>query len=184
MLTTCTRSPYTRETYRYTPLLALLLMPNEAIHRNFGKLLFSLCDIGIGLLLHRILQLSPSQWKGRRLASDHATWWIAGLWLLNPMSANISTRGSAESALGLQVMAILLLVIQQRLDFAAVLLGVAVHFKIYPFIYGASILAFIGKDVSATGRGHTERLLTRERVRFTLLSLASFGVLNLTMYGL
>ncbi|ETW85961.1 glycosyltransferase family 50 protein [Heterobasidion irregulare TC 32-1] len=47
--------PYTRQTYRYTPLLALLLSPNEWLHGSFGKYLFAGCDILAGVLIHRLL---------------------------------------------------------------------------------------------------------------------------------
>lgn len=35
------KSPFDRSTYRYTPLLAFVLLPNTWIHRCWGKLLFS-----------------------------------------------------------------------------------------------------------------------------------------------
>lgn len=35
------RSPFERSTYRYSPLLAFLLLPNSWIHRCWGKFLFS-----------------------------------------------------------------------------------------------------------------------------------------------
>ncbi|KAG8733301.1 GPI mannosyltransferase 1, partial [Ceratobasidium sp. 428] len=37
--------PYTRSTYRYTPMLALLTLPNEFLHPAFGKAVFALCDL-------------------------------------------------------------------------------------------------------------------------------------------
>lgn len=48
-------SPFKRHTYRYTPLLAYLVLPNVLLHRSFGKFLFSLFDILIGVLIKWIL---------------------------------------------------------------------------------------------------------------------------------
>lgn len=38
-------SPYNRTTYRYSPLLAFLLLPNSFLHRSWGKFLFSSAGI-------------------------------------------------------------------------------------------------------------------------------------------
>ena len=35
------KSPYKRTTYRYSPLIAFLLIPNSIIHRSWGKFIFS-----------------------------------------------------------------------------------------------------------------------------------------------
>ncbi|XP_077253327.1 mannosyltransferase family protein isoform X4 [Tasmannia lanceolata] len=52
------KSPYERSTYRYSPLLAFLLLPNSIIHRSWGKILFSASGnmlqaaLWYGLLVH------------------------------------------------------------------------------------------------------------------------------------
>ncbi|KAK4480133.1 hypothetical protein RD792_013190 [Penstemon davidsonii] len=38
------KSPYERSTYRYSPLLAFLLMPNSFLHQSWGKFIFSASD--------------------------------------------------------------------------------------------------------------------------------------------
>lgn len=35
------KSPFERSTYRYSPLLAFLLLPNSILHRSWGKFIFS-----------------------------------------------------------------------------------------------------------------------------------------------
>ena len=35
------KSPFERSTYRYSPLLAFLLLPNSVLHRSWGKFIFS-----------------------------------------------------------------------------------------------------------------------------------------------
>lgn len=50
--------PYRRETYRYTPLLALLLSPNKWLHKSFGKYFFAGCDILAGIVMYMLL-VSP-----------------------------------------------------------------------------------------------------------------------------
>lgn len=48
-------SPFDRHTYRYTPLIAILLIPNILVHSSFGKILFSIIDIIVGLLIRTIV---------------------------------------------------------------------------------------------------------------------------------
>jgi phosphatidylinositol glycan class M len=49
------RSPFNRHTYRYTPLLAIMLIPNIYLHRCFGKIVFALFDLSIAIIIKRII---------------------------------------------------------------------------------------------------------------------------------
>ena len=148
-------SPYARETYRYTPLLAVALVPN-AVHPAFGKALFALADLGVGALL-----LRPSLGASRLS--------VAAIWLLNPLVAVISTRGNAEAIIGLFVVAALESARRRRWDASAIALGVAAHLKLYPVVYGAAVLAAL---VSRPARA----------VRYSIVCFASFMSLNVVMY--
>ena len=44
------KSPYLRSTYRYSPLLAFLLIPNSIFHQSWGKFLFSASGMVLNLL--------------------------------------------------------------------------------------------------------------------------------------
>jgi phosphatidylinositol glycan class M len=48
-------SPYQRTTYRYSPLLAFLLLPNSLLHRSWGKFLFSSAGISFQILFFSII---------------------------------------------------------------------------------------------------------------------------------
>lgn len=126
--------PYARATYRYTPLLAVVTAPNIAF-ASFGKAMFAAADLLIGSLLYDILLDSG-------LPSVQAVRWT-WLWLLNPIVAVVSTRGNAEALVGLAVISSLRQLVRRRNVSSAFFLGVAIHLKLYPIIYGASVLAFL-----------------------------------------
>lgn len=104
------------------------------------------------------------------------------------MVANISTRGSAESVLGLAVVYTLSLLLSGRLDGAAVLLGFSVHFKLYPVIYGASVLAYLSSPRKGVQESWIENFKDgsawRRRSRFAAISITTLFVLNTLMYGM
>ncbi|GAA5910133.1 hypothetical protein JCM5296_001968 [Sporobolomyces johnsonii] len=159
--------PYSRSTYRYTPLLSILVAPNSLLP-VFGKVLFSLCDLLVGTMLYRLL-------RSRGSSPKTANRTVAIAWLLNPMIANISTRGSSESVVGALVVGVLALAEEGRWDATAVLYGVAVHFKLFPVIYGSSLLV-----ATAFPTGRTFSLA--RTARFVLLSFAAFMALNVPLY--
>ncbi|KAJ3387070.1 hypothetical protein HDU92_002161, partial [Lobulomyces angularis] len=130
------QSPYKRETYRYTPLLAIILLPNVWLP-IFGKLLFVLCDLLTGYIIMEILKIDkPSAINNQLMLTSI-------IWLLNPFVINISTRGSSESiTTSLSLMSILL-ILKGNLKSGSIIFGLAVHFKIYPIIYSLPILCFL-----------------------------------------
>lgn len=183
-------SPYTRDTYRYTPLLAWMLVPTSwgGAWFPFGKVLFSLADVLAGYFVFKVLGSSYAMEKQRALK-------FASVWLLNPMVANISTRGSSEGLLGLLVSGLVWAALKRKICLAGVLLGLATHFKIYPFVYGVSILWWLdnpageSKDkVQHTNDGGIVAQVlsfpTPSRVKFTLSALSTFSLLNLIMYAM
>lgn len=180
------RSPYQRETYRYTPLLAWLLLPTAwpgAAWFSFGKVMFAVADIVAGWLMVLVLKSR----EGGGMKTERALK-FASIWLLNPMVATISTRGSSEGLLGVMVVALVWAVTKRRIVLAGVLLGLAVHLKIYPFIYGVSILWYLASpspETRKTSISLIEQSLTfanRSRVVLAVSALSTFMALNAVMY--
>ncbi|GAA6026325.1 hypothetical protein JCM8202_005857 [Rhodotorula sphaerocarpa] len=162
--------PYARATYRYTPLVALLLAPNEAVHPAFGKVLFAVADLAVGVLLYRLLRLQAAK------SVQYAARAVAAIWLLNPIIANISTRGSSESVVGLVVVATLFLAVRGRWNAAAAMFGLAVHVKIFPFMYGSSLVAAL------VARASGPRAAVASLLRFGVMSFTCFMALNILCY--
>ncbi|GAD96343.1 GPI mannosyltransferase 1 [Paecilomyces variotii No. 5] len=179
-------SPYARDTYRYTPLLAWMLLPTAWNGWfSFGKVLFAVADMVTGWLLVRVLE-------GQMGISGPRALRYASIWLLNPMVATISTRGSSEGLLGVMVVALLWAVLRKKVTLAGILLGLGVHFKIYPFIYGPSILWWLDADTEdetqpdqTKSQGVIPRILslaTPNRITIAFTALSTFSALNLSMY--
>ncbi|KAJ5109599.1 hypothetical protein N7532_002244 [Penicillium argentinense] len=183
--------PYARDTYRYTPLLAWMLLPTawdgpkpwSTLAFAFGKVLFAAADVVAGWLVLQLLR------RVYRLSTAKALRYVAAVWLWNPMVANISTRGSAEGLLGVLVAALLWATLTRKAILAGAILGLAVHFKIYPFIYGASIIWWWDAQRDGAPPAGQPDLFTRamefvthSRVRVTLSALATFVALNGIMY--
>jgi len=180
------QSPYQRDTYRYTPLLAWLLIPTawNDLWFDFGKVLFAVTDVLAGGFIYRILR------QTYRMQTVPALKY-ASIWLLNPMVAQISTRGSSEGVLALMVMALLWACLSRQWALAGIILGASVHFKIYPFIYAAAIIWWLDdkqsnlpqatvSSVAVTDRVRT--FINVPRLRVTIWSLFMFSVLNIWMY--
>lgn len=169
-------SPYNRSTFRYTPLLALILSPNVLVSVYFGKLVFVVCDVLCGLLIFTLASL--------RGASRSSAGLCCGLWLFNPLPIAVSTRGNAESVLALLVLSTLLCLERERLLSAALLFGLSVHMKIYPVTYALPITLSLWKPASRH-RGIIHSFLKGFNVDVLLFAAVSgslFFALNVTFY--
>uniref|UniRef100_A0A1L8E1A0 GPI alpha-1,4-mannosyltransferase I, catalytic subunit n=1 Tax=Nyssomyia neivai TaxID=330878 RepID=A0A1L8E1A0_9DIPT len=132
VITDCARyvledgSPYRRHTYRYSPLLAYLVLPNHLVHRNCGKIIFVTFDLAVGILIRSIVgneyrmiyhknaqvmleALPVGQRKGARGRMEEAVETVlrkkkskmgelcAYLWLYNPLTMVIAARGNGDA---------------------------------------------------------------------------------------
>lgn len=192
-------SPFDRATYRYTPLLAWVTLPNVWLHPAFGKLLFCVADIIAGWLISRLLR--------KEGATDHQISSSVAAWLFNPFTMTISTRGSGEALVVVQLLATLLLLRQGRVAAAAAVFGLAVHWRIYPAIYTLPIaISLINKAAlferkrnRSNGKGSHGMQSMASCLKFVFLSiwnkellvfgavstatLIGLGVLFFCMYG-
>lgn len=127
------QSPMMRHTYRYTPLLSYLMIPN-IYYFSFGKILFSLSDIYCSHLIDKILELQglePSSYL---------------IWLFNPLVINISTRGNADTIIAMMTLLVLYHILRKNFVTAGIWFGLVVHFKIYPILYAIPIYFFIERE--------------------------------------
>ena len=168
-------SPYNRHTYRYSPLLAYMMVPNIAWSPNVGKLLFALFDVFAGYLIYTILRSGGLCGEARaRLSSC--------LWLYNPLVMNVSTRGSAESVIVSLVLLTVHLYQQKVFILTGLVYGLAIHMKIYPIIFCLTL--FLPLTKGSGWRSVFEvntprlRLVTSTILTLTLLTLGFYN-----MYG-
>eukprot|EP01018_Ginkgo_biloba_P007914 Gb_35994 [translate_table: standard] len=204
------RSPYDRATYRYSPLLALILMPNSFLHHCWGKLLFSAADLLVGHLIYYALKL-------RGVPEKQCTFCMAA-WLFNPFTFTVATRGNCEPVVCAMILWILICLMRGRVVEAAVWYGLVVHLRIYPIIYVLPILIVLDsqyfesyqspslsswntkqsrqssaealffmvvKDRFKVNLGQVlKKLLSKQRILFGLISGAVFFILTSIFYYL
>ncbi|CAI0541584.1 unnamed protein product [Linum tenue] len=137
-------SPYKRTTYRYSPLLAFLLLPNSVLHRSWGKFIFSASDLLVGYFIYKIL-------KQRKVAEDLCLYSVM-VWLLNPFTFTIGTRGNCEPIVCAMILWILICLMNGKIIQAAVWYGLVVHFRIYPIIYSLPIILVLNPRYIQLGK--------------------------------
>lgn len=137
-------SPYKRTTYRYSPLLAFLLTPNSFIHRSWGKFIFSAADLFVGSFIQYIL-------KKREVPEDMCLYSVM-VWLLNPFTFTIGTRGNCEPIVCAMILWIIICLINGNVVQAAFWYGLVVHFRIYPIIYALPIVLVLDPHSFQSGQ--------------------------------
>lgn len=179
-------SPYDRQTYRYTPLLAIILTPNISLHNVFGKVLFILFDVITGYLLYKI---QVERGFGEKISLISSC-----LWMFNPIAVTVSSRGNAESIMAFLVLATLYSALKNKPSLTAIFLALAVHFKIYPIIYSLPIFLFIGSRSRNSERVEIPNsvkqipmflikyVLHPARVKLVLMFIMTLGGLTLALY--
>ncbi|VVC29524.1 Mannosyltransferase, DXD [Cinara cedri] len=169
-------SPYMRPTYRYTPLIAVLLIPNVLLN-CWGKLLFSMFDLATAIVIQRIVSKShPDQSN-----------FCAHLWLYNPLSIIISTRGNADSISCFLVLLTLYAHIQNNYLLSAICFATSVHVRIYPIIFGFTYYLNIDSEKNNMSIARTifyAILPTRKKIMFVVVFVLSLIVETLPWYYL
>lgn len=130
------RSPYEDQEYRYPPLVALIFVPNVLLKTElYGKLLLIFGDIICGQLHYR---LNIAQGTDRL----HSKLFLV-IWLFNPITLAISTRGSFEPVLSVLILGSVQSLISNQFVLGGLLYGITIHLKLYPIIYSLCFYSYI-----------------------------------------
>lgn len=220
------RSPFNRHTYRYTPLLAILLLPNIYIHRCFGKILFAAFDLVIAIIIKKIIvdefhlnQSSSIEEVKRKLLNGNkakirlsgskketsSKWFssadrqkfermgnfAAYVWLYNPLTMVIATRGNGDAitcALVLMSLYYLLKVQEnsskeneKNVIKCGLFHGLAIHFRLYPIFFSLAYFMYLSDMKSqANGAPSLVRCFLKPNRKQVLLVLSVLKVLIFT----
>lgn len=201
-------SPYDRHTYRYSPLLAYLMVPNVIGHKFLGKLIFAACDLLVGLLIRRIVvqefletfrenATAVQQQVRTRLPTrsvdalqlpvkyqDKAVL-SALVWLYNPFAMVIGTRGNGDSIICLLVLWTLQLLLTSKQGFAqhfvtGLIHGLAIHYRVYPIIFSVAYYLYASAAGSSTKRSLLSSIFLPNRQQIGLTAGTLCTLLGLT----
>jgi phosphatidylinositol glycan class M len=133
-------SPYERHTYRYTPLVAYICLVNNYIHPVAAKIIWCICDILVGLMMWRFIEIVKP-------GSDNGSIkYYVGSWLLSPLILALSTRGSNDNLIAFMVFVAFYFLLKKQYVLSGFFYGLSVHFKIYPIIYSIVLYFYIDCD--------------------------------------
>ncbi|GAB0092058.1 GPI mannosyltransferase 1 [Sergentomyia squamirostris] len=216
------KSPYRRHTFRYSPLLALIVLPNQFLHRNFGKFLFVIFDLAVGVLIRLIVDneyrliyqknaqimvemLPKRAQKGARGRLENAVeaavkkkcsrvgQFCGYMWLYNPLTMVIATRGNSDAIASFFILLTLYLVQKpgsSSVDclLAGIFHGLAVHFRLFPLAFSLAYYLSVSGRCFRTLTDFAEGILlpTRKQLALVVGTVASLGALTVGffwMYG-
>lgn len=158
-------SPYKRETFRYSPLMAYIMIPNLIISRAFGKYLFCICDVSIGILIELVLfkqndglnsylytvNKSSSNLNSNNFTKENVIDIISQskyskesmFHIFNPLAIAICTRGSSDSLTVFFILIIIYSIEYNKVILSGIFFGFIVHFRLYPVIYSGALFFYI-----------------------------------------
>ncbi|XP_022910855.2 uncharacterized protein [Onthophagus taurus] len=181
-------SPYKRDTYRYSPILAFLMVPNVLIHQSFGKWFFSLFDVIAGYLIYKIVKLNSLVNHDKNDLEVKAK--ISSFfWLYNPSVFIISTRGNCDAISSIFVLLTIYLLQCDSQFLAGLIHGFVIHFRLYPLMYS---LAYFMNQNSKTNLKLTKIVYIKylipnfkqlKLIFGTLLALISLTTFFYFLYG-
>uniref|UniRef100_A0AC34QAL5 GPI mannosyltransferase 1 n=1 Tax=Panagrolaimus sp. JU765 TaxID=591449 RepID=A0AC34QAL5_9BILA len=160
------------------------------IHDYYFHILFCFVDIVVGWLLLRIRRLQNAEFvdsTGRIPAKYDQVFDVYALWLFNPLTIIISTRGSADSLHVLAILSTLYFLKQENWVLAAVIHGFgAIHLRIYPIIYLPSIFLFFvyKKKVFGFGDLIVKCFVNWKGFLYSLIALICFALTIVACYFL
>ncbi|BFU25526.1 mannosyltransferase putative [Entamoeba histolytica] len=158
-------SPYRRATYRYTPLLAEILIPDILLNEQFGKILFSIFDIIIACIQFNLL---------RQTNSFIMSLLYTAIWAFNPMSIVISTRGNAEAVVCLFVILTFYFLYKRKIWLCSLFFGLSIHMKIYPVLYSLPLFFCLSNFYPSKSFFTKERLIAVFGTAFVLIGLTGY----------
>lgn len=175
-------SPYERYTFRYTPLIAYILIPNILVHPAWGKVLFSLLDIFVAILIKTIVKI---HYKSADICLGEKCLLV---WLYNPLTIVISTRGNGDSLAAVLVILTLLFLKKDQYLLAGVFHGLAIHTRLYPIAFSLAMYSSIPLE-SARPKSVSSKMLSYftpnyKRFKLTLGCLVTLSGLTFLFHKL
>lgn len=194
-------TPFARHTYRYSPIMAYMQITNILLHPTFGKIVYSIFDILVGILIHAVVKnhnWTLSETLKITKQNEPMARIAACFWLYNPLTAVISTRGSGDSFTGFFVILTIYLLLrseQQKLMssnwiiFCAGLAhGFVIHLRLYPLFFSLAYYLCLSSNPVQKPRDLFRQILLPNRQQIflvlgTILALTTFTWTFYSLYG-